>query len=289
MPSLATNGISLYYEVRGDPANAPMMLVTGLGGFGSAWGPQIERFAADHFVIVPDHRGIGRSTHTLEGHKTEQLAADMAALAEHLGTGPLDVVGASTGGAIAQYMALNHPEVVRTLTLSSTWARFDPFTRAEFAARRKMAAEWERASLYPAYALFLFSPRFWREQTERVQAWIDRAANNPEQPDDREIALLRIDMLMAHDTLDRLGEIQQPTLIICADRNFCTPLPLSVELARNIPNAELVVLEDAGELIDIERPDEFFETISDFIRRGRLVSPEDAPVHDARPGFSIGR
>jgi aminoacrylate hydrolase len=269
MPFFNTNNISLYYDVHGDPSNAPMMLLTGLGGFGSAWGRQIERFAADHFVIVPDHRGIGRSTHTLEGHKTEQLAADMASLAAHLGTGPLDVVGASTGGAIAQYMALDHPEAVRTLTLSSTWARFDPYMRAEFTARRKMAAEWDRASLYPAYALFLFSPRFWREHPERVQSWIDRAVKNPEQPDDREIALKRIDMLMAHDTLDRLGEIRQPALVICADLNLCTPLPLSEELAWNIPNAKLVVLHGAGELIDIEMPDEFFEAVSGFIRSGR--------------------
>ena len=267
MAILRTNGISLYYEVHGDPSNPPVLMITGLGGIGASWGKQAERFSDGYFVIVPDHRGMGRTTHTQEGHSTEQLARDMNDLLVHLDVGPAHVVGASTGGAIAQHLALEHPGSVRSLTLSSTWARFDPFTRAEFVARRKMAAEWDRASLYPAYALFLFSPRYWRDNPESVQAWIDRAVNNPEQPGDREIAVKRIDMLMAHDTLERLPEIKQPTLVICADLNLCTPLPLSEELARGIPNAELVVLKDAGELIDIEKPDEFFGAVSSFLGR----------------------
>lgn len=272
MPALMTNGISVFYEVHGNPANPPLLMVTGLGGVGTAWGSQIERFASDYFVIVPDHRGTGRTTHTLEGHTTAQLADDMVSLLAHLEVGPAHVVGASTGGAIAQYMALNHPQSVRTLTLSSTWARFDAFTRAEFQARRKMAAEWSRAELYPAYALFLFSPRFWRQNPERVQAWIARAVNHPEQPGDRDIALARIDMIMAHDTHARLNEIAHPTLVVCAELNLCTPLPLSEELARGIPHAELVVIRDAGELVDIERPDEFFDVVRSFVGRHPSVA-----------------
>jgi aminoacrylate hydrolase len=91
--------------------------------------------------------------------------------------------------------------------------------------------------------------------------------NNPEQPGDREIALKRIDMLMAHDTLGRLRDIRQPTLVVSGDLNLCTPLPLSEELAGNIPNASLVVLHDAGELIDVEKPTEFFQAVHSFVTR----------------------
>jgi aminoacrylate hydrolase len=100
MPRLNTHGISLYYELHGNPANPPVLLLTGL-------------------VIVPDHRGTGQSTHAADGYTTEQLADDMASLIEHLSLGPVHVVGSSTGGAIAQYMALNHSHTVRSLTLSS--------------------------------------------------------------------------------------------------------------------------------------------------------------------------
>ena len=143
---------------------------------GTSWGSQINRFAQNHWVVVPDHRGIGRSTRTTEDHTTPSLAADMSSLITHLGKGPMHIVGASTGGAIAQHMALNHPQTVRSLTLSFTFARFDAFTQREFQVRRKMAELWDRKSLLSAYALFLFSPRYARENPSKVQDWVERAA-----------------------------------------------------------------------------------------------------------------
>jgi aminoacrylate hydrolase len=265
MPNVDTQGISLHYEIYGDASKPPVLLVTGLGGYGKSWGAQIDHFSQQYRVVVPDHRGVGQSTHTLDGHTTEQLATDMASLVDHLALGPMHIVGASTGGAIAQYMALNHASSVSTLTLSSTFARFDAFARREFEVRRKITAEWDPPELYAASVLFLLSPRYTREQPEKVSAWIDRAAASFGGPQDREIAVKRIDMIIAHDALSRLGEIKKPTLVICGDHNLCTPLPLSEELASAIPGAELEVLQDAGELIDIEKEHDFFRLVSSFI------------------------
>ena len=267
MATLDTQGISLHYELLGNPAGRPVLLVSGLGGVGKSWGPQVGRFAERYCVILPDQRGTGRTTRAADGYTTRQIAADMASLVEHLGLGPVHVVGASTGGAIAQHMALDHPDAVRSLTLSSTFARFDAFTRREFEVRRKMAAEWDRHAMFSGYALFLFSPRFTREHPERVAEWIERATANPTEPADREIGLRRIDMIMAHDTLPRLGGVRHPCLVLCGDRNLCTPLPLSEEIARAVPGAELAVLEDAGELIELEREEEFFRLVSAFLDR----------------------
>lgn len=267
MAMLDTEGICQYYELHGDPAQTPVMLITGLGGLGASWGPQIKRFAERYYVILPDHRGAGQSTHSAGGYRTEQLARDMISLVKHLNLAPVHVVGSSTGGAIAQHMALEQPDLVRSLTLSSTFARFDEFTRREFQMRRKMAEEWERSELLAAYSLFLFSPRFTREHPGFVQGWINRAAAHPEQAGDREVALKRIDMITAHDTLDRLFAIRQPTLVTCGDHNFCTPLALSEEIARAIPGAELVVFSEGGELIEHEQEEKFFRIVSGFIDR----------------------
>ncbi|QBD76458.1 alpha/beta fold hydrolase [Ktedonosporobacter rubrisoli] len=265
MATLNTQGISLYYEVYGNPTNPPVLLLSGLGGSGKSWSTQIDRFATDYYVVVPDHRGTGQSTHARSGHTTVQLATDMASLVEHLAVGPMHVVGASTGGAIAQYMALDHPQTVCTLTMVASFAHFDAFSTREFEVRRKMAAEWDRHTLFSGYALFLFSPKYTREHPDRVMEWIERAAVQPAEPEDREIALKRIDMIMAHDALRRLGEIQQPTLVVCGDHDFCTPLPLSEEIARAIPGSELVVVPDCGHLIEEEKKEEFFQIVSTFI------------------------
>ncbi len=101
MATLNTQGISQYYELLGDPANAAVMMISGLGGVGGSWGPQIKRFAERYHVILPDHRGTGHSTHSPDGHTTEQLATDMASIVANLDLGPVHVVGSSTGGAIA--------------------------------------------------------------------------------------------------------------------------------------------------------------------------------------------
>jgi len=269
MATLNTQGISLYYEVYGNPAHPPVLLLSGLGGSGKSWSAQIDRFATDYYVVVPDHRGTGQSTHAEGGYTTAQLATDMASLVEYLALGPMHVVGASTGGAIGQYMALDHPQTVRTLTMVASFARFDAFTRREFEVRRKMAAEWESYALFSGYALFLFSPKYAREHPDRVTAWIERTAAQPTGPEDREIALKRIDMIVAHNVLLRLGDVRQPALVVCGDQDFCTPLSLSEEIAHAIPGSELVVVPDCGHLVENERGDKFFEIVSTFIRRHR--------------------
>jgi aminoacrylate hydrolase len=269
MATLDTHDISLYYEVYGEPANPPVLLLTGLGGSGKSWGPQVQLFAKKYHVIVPDHRGTGRSTHTLEGHTTAELAADMASLVDHLDLGPVHVVGASTGGAIAQCMALDRPDSVRTLTMLASFARFDAFAKREFAVRRRMAAEWDRHAMLSGYALFLFSPKYTREHPEEIMSWIDRATAQPTGADDREIALKRIDMIAAHDTLPRLGDIRQPSLVVCGDLDFCTPLPLSEEIAQAIPDCQLEVVRGGGHLLELEKPEELFQIVHRFISRNR--------------------
>ncbi|WP_329579338.1 alpha/beta hydrolase [Kitasatospora sp. NBC_01250] len=267
MATFSMQDIDQYYETHGDPAHPPVLLISGLGGVGRSWGPQIDRFAERYFVILPDQRGTGRSTRAETGYTTGRLALDMLALIERLGLDSVHIVGASTGGAIAQHLALERPDLVRSLTLSSSFARFDAFMHREFEIRRKIAAEWDRFDVISAYALFLFSPRFTFEHPDRVADWIEIASSMHTGPGDREIDLKRIDMIAAHDTSARLGEITRPTLVLCGDNNHCTPMPLSEELAREIPASELVVFQDAGELIEIEQSERYFEVVSSFIDR----------------------
>lgn len=264
MASLETQGISLHYELVGDRGKPPVLLLAGLGGAGSSWSSQVDRFATDHFVVLPDHRGTGQTTRSKDGYAIAQLAADMAALLEHLDLGPAHIVGSSTGGAIAQVMALDHAEHVRSVTMTSAFARPDVYMRRQFALRRKLMADSDLQTVYACYALFLFSPHYASRNAERIAAWIDRAAA---QPPEREIALKRIDMIMAHDVFARLGAIRQPALVVCGDHDFCTPLHLSEEIAQAIPGAELAVLPGGGHFIHDEQDGLFFDTVRAFIDR----------------------
>jgi aminoacrylate hydrolase len=261
MAMLDTQGISMYYEVHGTRGKPPVLLIAGLGGAGTSWGSFPERFARDHLVVVADQRGTGKTNRPEGGYTVSQIATDMVSLVQHLDVGPVHVVGTSTGGAIGQLMALDHPEAVRSLTASSSFARTDPFVRREFELRRKLVAEADMHTVYTCYALFLFSPTYTRQNPDAVTAWIDRVSRiTPE----REIALKRIDMIMAHDVLPRLGEIRTPTLVLGGDHDICLPPELSDELARGIPGATRVTLP-GGHMIHDECPEKYFETVRAFI------------------------
>ncbi len=255
----AVNGIEIAYQSMG--SGAPVLLLTGLSGVGRAWGEHIDRFAAEFHVVVPDHRGTGGSTAAANGYTIETHAADMAELIRSLGTGPAHVVGSSTGGAIGQVMGLDHPDVVRSLTLVSSWAGPDPYFERQFAIRRRVLTELGADAYVQATALFLFAPSVSALRPEVVEAWVAKAGGS-----DPEIMAKRIDMILAHDQRNRLPQVSVPTLVMVGDEDICTPPHQSRELAGLIPGAELQVL-DGGHLIYMEQPDEFHRTVAEFLHR----------------------
>ena len=262
MATASLGGISIHYEEAG--SGDPVMLLTGLGGVGRAWGDLVARFATEFHTIVPDHRGTGQSSqpHPADvAYTVEALAADMAGTLRQIGCGPTHLVGSSTGGAFAQVMALDHPDVVRSITLASSWARADSHFRHQFAARKRVLQEAGPGAYTETTALFLYSPEFVRNHYDEVRAWCDRSAGGT----DPAIMAARIDMIVAHDTMDRLGDISAPTLIVVGKSDVCTPPLLSKELADGIPGAQYVEMA-GGHLIYKEQPEQFWSIVSGFLR-----------------------
>jgi aminoacrylate hydrolase len=83
----------------------------------------------------------------------------------------------------------------------------------------------------------------------------------------RIIARKRLDVIAAHDALDRLGGIRQPSMILCGSHYVAVGLSLSQEIASAVPGSDLVVLQNAGHLIELEKGDEFYQIVSAFIDR----------------------
>src|SRR5207245_2413513 len=123
------------------------MLVPGLNGVGAFWARQVPDFARDFRVVVHDHRGTGQSTHSRIRYSVEQMAADVLRLMDRLGIASAHVAGHSTGGAIGQVIAQDHPDRVQSLVLSATWPGPDPYFRRLFEARKQTL----RASGMEAY------------------------------------------------------------------------------------------------------------------------------------------
>ena len=261
MPTIRSADADIHYEVSG--SGSPVLLVAGLGGVGASWGPQVAMLAKRHTVILPDHRGTGRSSHTIKSQTISQHAADFAAIVDKVGCGPVHVVGSSTGGAIAQAMALECPHVVKTATIASSWARVDGFFRRQFNGRKEMMAKAGVKAAMELGAIFLFDPRFQMTNQPAVQAWVDAAVTGAPATD---IALARMDMILAHDRLDELGRVKCPTLVIVGEADFCTPPHLSEQIAAAIPGAELAKLP-GGHFFYMEHAEVFTERVEAFFRK----------------------
>ncbi|HEY5652563.1 MAG TPA: alpha/beta fold hydrolase, partial [Acidimicrobiia bacterium] len=219
------DGIEIAFEKLG--SGPPLLLLTGLGGVGRAWGGLIDRFAESHTAIVPDHRGTGSSSKPSSGYTIEALAKDMSGLIRRLGVGPAHVVGSSTGGAIGQVMAIDHPDTVDSLTLVSSWAGPDPYFLNQFEVRKSILLEQGVPAYIRASSLFLFAPSFATKRPDVIESWIAKAMSGPGDP---MIMSQRIDMIMAHDQRDRLSRIGVPTLVVVGDEDICTPPFASREL-----------------------------------------------------------
>ena len=259
MPEASVNGIQLHYEIHGE--GDPVMLITGLGGSGTGWAPQAQLFGKDYLTVVPDHRGAGQSTFAEDGYTIEQHASDMAETLRKINCGPAHIIGSSTGGAIATVMALDEPDVVRSIVVCSSWAKTDSYFRHQFETRKLTLVDSGIRAAQEANALFLFAPTYLRDHYDKVEEWIEMISSIPA---DVAIMVKRIDMIIAHDQLNRLPDIQIPCLVIVGEEDFCTPPYLSRELASVIPGAELAIME-GGHFFYKERPMEFYGRVREFL------------------------
>ena len=125
-----------------------------------------------------DNRGVGRSSTPDGPFRIADFAADTAALIDALGLERPHVVGSSMGGAIAQELALAHPDRVRSLVLNGTWCRGDRFLHEVF--RNWMWSAQKADSIRDFLVtvnLWCFAPRIWNEGT--MDGWIDAAEASP--------------------------------------------------------------------------------------------------------------
>jgi pimeloyl-ACP methyl ester carboxylesterase len=254
------NGVQLCTETFGDPADPPILLIMGVAASMLWWDEVFCRMLADggRFVIRYDHRDTGRSTTCEPGQPNytgADLVADAAGVLDAYAIDSAHVVGTSAGGATAQLFALDFPDRVRSLVLMSTTAG---------------PGDSDLPGADPAYLEALEGLEVDWADAESIVAYVTadcRALSGGRRPFDAERvrALVRRDVQRAinpasarnHWALEggsprrqRLASIAVPTLVIHGTADPLFPLAHGEALAREIPAARLLVLEDAGHVLD---------------------------------------
>ena len=264
-------GISLCYETFGDPADPPVLLVMGLATQMIGWHEDLcEQLAGRGFHVVRfDNRDIGRSTHTgirppttrqmftrrfsPEQYTLSDMADDTAGLLLELDLAPAHVVGASMGGMIAQTLAAERPELVRSLTsiMSTTGSR------------------WRGQPSLAAYPYLLGSPPRTRDEmidrAARVfgvvgskglhdkEAVREMAGRSFDRGYNRAGGALQLGAILASGNRTRaLQRIAAPTLVIHGTRDKLIKPSGGRATAKAIPGSRLTMVKGMGH--DLPRP-----------------------------------
>jgi pimeloyl-ACP methyl ester carboxylesterase len=248
-------GAELCVQTFGDPADPPVLLIHGGAAAMDWWEDDFCRTIAEggFRVVRYDHRDTGRSTTSPPGapdYTGQDLADDVLAVLDAVGAERAHLVGQSMGGALAQDVALDHPERVRSLALLTTspvgrlpeGLELPPMTdelRAAFAAGGSGTGD-PVEDLVDSFRPYAGSGPFdedgLRAVAERVVARsYDVASGNNHFQVEHGAGPART-----------LGQLSVPTLVVHGAEDPLFPLPHGEALARLIPGARLVVLEQTG-------------------------------------------
>jgi len=262
MPHIALpDGEALYYEIHGQgPA---LLLVSGLNGLASFWHPHIEALGERFTLVLHDHRGTGASSLKPIDFSVEQMAADAVALMQALDIERADMVGHSTGGAIGQVVAIDHPERLKRLVIAASWPGRDPYFDLLFHARAAVLKGLGPAEYVRQTTLVGRPPRWILEHPEEA---LPPAADAVERlVRSIECTLARIEAIRAFDRRADLQRVSLPVLVGGAEDDMVTPAHLSRELAAAIPGARLDMADWGGHFYPVIRPDLFRRQVLSFL------------------------
>ncbi|WP_427893316.1 alpha/beta fold hydrolase [Kribbella sp. GL6] len=248
MTTYDVNGIEVYAETYGDPANPAVLLIHGAGASMIWWDAALcaELAARGRFVIRYDQRDTGRSTTFgvgAPGYAMSDLAADAVGLLDALGIERAHVVAQSMSGGTALILGVDHPSRVRSLTLvsSSTGAEGLPPSTVRYPAEPDFS---DRAAVeeYVVRAIEAEAAGHFEETTARALVRADLARARNYQASMTNHFAMRFDGPAGGG----FGDLTMPVLVLHGDADPVLPLPHGEAIRDAVPGARLVVLAGMG-------------------------------------------
>ncbi|MBI5034533.1 MAG: alpha/beta fold hydrolase [Chloroflexi bacterium] len=250
MPFLNLANQKIYYADSGTANSIPVVFIHGAAASHLVWGFQMRAVADIAHAIALDLPGHGRSDspgrNTIDGYRDVILG-----LLDALKLERAVMVGHSMGGAVAQTLALAHPDRVAGLVLIGTGARL----RVMPAILERVLSDVNQIAeivVDNSYAATL-------DAGLRERAVAEFLACAPEITHGDFVACNTFDIM------PRIGDIQSPTLLICGKEDKMAPPKFSKFLASKIVNAQLVLIDNAGHSVMIEQADQVNRALKEFV------------------------
>jgi 3-oxoadipate enol-lactonase len=263
----------LNFSLSGREDGPGLVLLHALGATNDLWWPQLGALGGMCRVVNVDLQGHGSSAMPKPGASVSNLADAVAALICEITPAGAHVAGISTGGMIAQSLAIEHPELVISLALCNTTSvvpHQPPATAnpALFVSGQLVVGAAARArsvgmgAIAPIAVERWFRPAF-RDRDPVSVGRVERMilGNQPE-------GYARVcEAISRFDVTDRLSEVRVPTLVVAGSHDPGTPLSCARVIVDAILEADLVVIEDSAHISNVERPLEFTAALAAFLQQ----------------------
>ncbi|HSL55988.1 MAG TPA: alpha/beta fold hydrolase [Pyrinomonadaceae bacterium] len=261
MTRIQIDNINLAYTDTGG-AGRPIVLIHGYPFNRSLWSEQITALSDSYRIIAPDLRGFGDSDASQDTSTMNRLAADVAALMDHLEIARATIGGLSMGGYVALAFYKQFATRVRALVLADTRAQADTEEGKQARAQQAEKALSEgMAGIADAMLPKLLTPETVSKRPEIVKFVRDMMLQT--KPEGAAAALRG--MAEREDQTELLPKITVPTLILVGAEDAITPVADSEKMHQAIGGSHLVVLDHAGHVSNLERTQQFNDALLQFL------------------------
>jgi pimeloyl-ACP methyl ester carboxylesterase len=272
MSTFTFRGHEVFYRRAG--AGAPMVLLHNGGTSHRTWEPLIERYAADHDVIAPDMLGFGRSAHPRIDYSLDLYVEMLGALLDQLDLGTVTLIGNCMGAATVLRYAARHPErvhaVVAVNVLTDRTAAGGALRPLLWISRRSRRAAHALAALSariptPRPIAAASTRKMLLTEPDRVSTeLLDHLRDANRDPDQMRVLLSLAEHVESFAGLERKPE-GVPVCVIWGKDNKLLKARDGAELCAELRPDREVVIQDAGHLVTLERPDEVAAAIDAFL------------------------
>ena len=268
MPTFSSNGVEIYYQVAGE--GYPLVMAHEFAGDITSWEPQVNYFSRRYRVITYCHRGYPPSEvpNDPEAYSQDLQVEDLYRLLQYLGIEQAHIGGLSMGGTLTVGVAIAHPEMCRSLVIASAGAGSDS------GDRERLVASWQSLSesmmtegmekFADGYARGAERLQFLRKDPVGWAKFHAGLAAHSAQGSSLTFRGVQMKRKTIYQLEGELQNIRIPTLVMIGDEDGPCVDP-AIFMKRNIPGAGLAVFPQAGHTINLEEPDLYNRTVSDFL------------------------
>lgn len=253
--------IDVAYQIFGK--GDPLLFIPGFSMTMDMWEPMLNDLSDNHTIILFDNRGIGQTSAGNDSNTftIAQFTNDTAALIDVLQISqPVDVLGLSLGGFIAQELALLHPEKVNRLILVASSCGGNQTIPPQVSPQdfESMVSGNATEEVF-LHTLF---PQDWIQNNTR---YIENEFIFPMGKVSSENLKLQSSAAGKWDSCERLSDISKETLVMTGTRDITSPPANSIVLAAKIPGAWLVQIKGGGHGVMFQYPENFAKILQTFL------------------------